>query len=132
MVQGRGFATRSVFSPKRRDIVMMDCSPSAGVEPANPHPALVLSPHRYNVGGLALMCHITSTSRNSPFEFFLRPEHRVKHGVDGYLQCDQVRCLDWKERRANRLGEVSEETFREVTSRLLVLINPGLGNASER
>jgi mRNA interferase MazF len=132
MVQARGFAPRSVFSPKRRDIVMIDCSPSAGVEPANPHPALVLSPHRYNVGGLALLCHITSTSRNNPFEIFLRPEQRVKHGVDGYLQCDQVRSLDWKDRRANRLGEVSEETFQEVTSRLLVLINPGLGTSSER
>lgn len=132
MVQGRGFAPRAVFSPKRRDIVMIDCSPSAGVEPANPHPALVLSPHRYNVGGLALMCHITSTSRNTHFEYFLRPEQKAKHGADGYLQCDQVRSLDWKNRRAHRLGEVSEEVFREVTSRLLVLINPELGNAGER
>jgi mRNA interferase MazF len=132
MANGRGFAARTTFIPKRRDIIMVDCSPSAGREPQDPHPALVISPQRYNVGGLALLCHISSRSQNHRFELFLSPDDRGRHGVDGYLQCDQVRCLDWKDRKAHRIGELPEELFMQVTSRLLPLINPTLGATAER
>jgi len=83
--------------------------------------ALVVSPLSYNrMVGLALVCPITSRVKGYPFEVPLPP------GLDvtGAILCDQLKSLDWRVRRAVRLGSVPDPIMHEVTARMLALVDP--------
>lgn len=107
------------YVPQRGDAVWVDLDPRVGHEQSGRRPALVLSPHRYNHRtGLALLCPITSHAKGYPFEVPL-PNGSPVTGVIG---ADQVRSLNWRARKATRIGTVSKETVAEVLARLGVLI----------
>jgi mRNA interferase MazF len=81
----------------------------------------VISPRTYNRKvGLALVCPITSRVKGYPFEVEL-PEDV---GVRGAVLCDQIKSLDWRARRASRLGAIPESVMQEVTARILALVDP--------
>jgi mRNA-degrading endonuclease toxin of MazEF toxin-antitoxin module len=40
------------------------------------------------------------------------------------ILCDQIKTLDWRARRATRLGSVSDAVLQEVTARILALVDP--------
>lgn len=105
----------SPYSPQRGDIVWLSFSPQAGHEQAGRRPGLVLSPKRYNEKvGLMLACPITSRAKGYPFEVTIP----VGAGVSGVILSDQLRSLDWRERRAEYAGRVAAGTLDEVRSRL--------------
>jgi mRNA interferase MazF len=107
--------------PQRGDVVWLQFNPQSGSEQAGRRPALVISPKAYNRRvGLAIVCPITSRVKGYPFEVEL-PE-----GLDvrGAILCDQIKSLDWRARRAARLGAVSAAVMQEVTARILVLVDP--------
>ena len=84
-------------------------------------PALVISPKSYNKKvGLALVCPITSRLKGYPFEVELPQGLEAK----GAILCDQLKSLDWRARRAARLGSVPDPVMQEVTARILALVDP--------
>jgi len=104
-----------VYVPQRGDVVWLSFSPQAGHEQAGRRPGLVLSPMRYNGKvGLMLACPITSHSKGYPFEVEI-PEGA---GVSGVILSDQLRSLDWRERRAEYAGRVDTATLDDVRSKL--------------
>lgn len=80
------------------DIVYLDFDPQAGHEQRGRRPALVVSNNLFNkVNSLTMVCPITHTDRNSPFQ--IRLDSRTK--TDGVVMCDQARMLDLNSRRAS-------------------------------
>jgi mRNA interferase MazF len=111
----------SDFVPDCRDLVWLVFDPQAGHEQAGRRPALVLSPKSYNEKvGLLLACPITSHVKGYPFEVLLPPGLPVQ----GIILADQVKSLDWRVRKAEKIGVVPSELFKEVLGKLLALLNP--------
>ena len=85
--------------PARGDVVWITLDPQSGHEQAGRRPALVLSPAAYNGRvGLALLCPITGQAKGYPFEVGV-PDGLA---VTGAVLSDQVKCLDWRTRKAAR------------------------------
>jgi mRNA interferase MazF len=117
--QGDLVSRKSAYVPERADLVWITLDPQAGHEQAGRRPAVVLSPSGYNkAAGLALFCPITSQAKGYPFEILIPPEAPVQ----GVVLTDQVRSLDWRVRRATRIGELPAETFTQVLQRVHVLL----------
>jgi len=113
---------KGTYIPERGDAVWITLDPQAGHEQAGRRPALVLSPSAYNSRvGLGLFCPITSQVKGYPFEVPL-PEGLPVAGVVG---ADQVKSLDWRARKAARIGAVSEEVVAQVLQRLQTLLTGG-------
>ena len=106
-------------NPRRGQVVRVRLDSVEGSEQGGTRPALVLSPSAYNGRvGLALLCPITSQAKGYPFEVPL-PEGSPVTGVVG---ADQVKSLDWRARKAARIGAVPEEVVAEVVRRLQTLL----------
>ena len=111
----------SPYVPARGDLVWLQFNPQAGHEQAGLRPALVIAPSSYNRRvGLAVCCPVTSQVKGYPFEVLL-PEGL---GVNGAVLSDQVKCLDWRVRRARRIGKVSDDVLQETMSKILALVDP--------
>lgn len=109
------------YVPNRGDLVWLEFNPRSGHEQAGHRPALVLSPRSYNHRvGLAVFCPITSRVKGYPFEVLLPPASKVQ----GAVLADQVKSLDWRARRAKRIGPAPEAVVEEATAKLLALIAP--------
>ena len=114
---------KGAYIPERGDAVWITRDPQAGHEQAGRRPALVLSPSAYNGRvGLALFCPITSQVKGYPFEVLLP----AGSPVSGVVGADQVKSLDWRARKAVRIGPVSEDVVSQVMHRLRTLL-PGVG-----
>lgn len=110
---------RRGYIPERGDAVWITLDPQAGHEQAGRRPALVLSPASYNGRvGLALLCPITSQAKGYPFEVAL-PEGLP---VAGVVLADQVKNLDWRVRKATRIGAVPAAAVARVLQRLNALL----------
>jgi mRNA interferase MazF len=110
---------KGAYVPQRGDAVWISLDPQAGHEQAGRRPALVLSPSAYNGRvGLALLCPITSQLKGYPFEVPI-PAGSTVTGVVG---ADQVKSLDWRARKAVRIGAVPEEVVTQVLQRLQTLL----------
>jgi mRNA interferase MazF len=109
----------NAYCPKRGDIVWLSFTPQAGHEQAGLRPALTLSPESYNRKvGLAIFCPITSQVKGYPFEVAIPQGSKV----NGAILADQVKSLDWQERRARFHGKVSDAVVSEVLNKLGVLL----------
>jgi len=107
------------YVPERGELVWLDFDPQAGREQAGRRPALVVSPKSYNArSGLALFCPVTSRVKGYPFEVGL-PEGSV---VSGVILADQVRSLDYRQRRAELAGQAPAAVLGEVRAKLRALI----------
>lgn len=107
----------SSYVPEAGDIVWISFSPQAGHEQAGHRPAVVLSPSAYNAKtSLMLCCPMTTRIKNYPFEVVVAAPEPVA------VLADQVRSLDWRERRARKKGEISATELAEVRAKLRALI----------
>ena len=107
------------YFPEAGDFVWLTFDPQAGHEQAGRRPALVLSPGVYNAkSGLALVCPVTNQAKGYPFEVPV-PSGR---GATGVILADQLRSVDWKARRAEKLAHCPIETLEEVRARLAPLL----------
>jgi mRNA interferase MazF len=61
-----------------------------------------------------LACPITSRAKGYPFEV----EIPIGAGVSGVILSDQLRSLDWRERRAEYVGKVDAGTLDNVRAKL--------------
>lgn len=111
----------AAYVPSRGDLVWLQFNPRAGHEQAGRRPALVISPSSYNRRvGLAVCCPITSQVKGYPFEVLL-PEGL---GVAGAILSDQMKSLDWRVRKASRIGSVPAHVLQEAAGKLLALVDP--------
>jgi mRNA interferase MazF len=109
------------YVPERGEIVWLEFNPQAGHEQAGRRPALVVSPGSYNRKvGLALFCPVTSQVKGYPFEVVLPPGL----GVQGAILSDQVKSLDWRVRRARRIGRIPPSVLDQTVGRILALMGP--------
>jgi len=107
--------------PEAGDFVWLTFDPQAGREQAGRRPALVLSPRAYNAkSGLALVCPITNQVKGYPFEVAVT----AGQGATGVILADHVKSVDWKARRAEKLGHCTPEVIEEVRAKLAPLIGP--------
>ena len=115
-----GLVRRKVaYVPGRGDAVWITLDPQAGHEQAGRRPALVLSPADYNGRvGLALLCPITGQAKGYPFEVPL-PEGSP---VSGVVLADQVKSLDWRARKAARIGPLPEAVIVQVLRKFNILL----------
>jgi mRNA interferase MazF len=113
---------KPAYVPERGDAVWITLDPRAGHEQAGRRPALVLSPSAYNGRvGLALFCPITNQVKGYPFEVPIPAGSPVK----GVVGADQVKSLDWRARKATRIGTVPEAVVEQVLERLQTLLAGG-------
>lgn len=110
----------SEYIPGVGDVVWIDFDPQSGNEIQKRRPALVLSPLLYNstAMNLAFLCPITTTVRGNPFEVQM-PESL---GIEGVILSDQVKSMDWRERKASFICKVPEETVHRVLRRIEALL----------
>ena len=109
----------STFVPDAGDLIWLTFDPQAGHEQAGRRPALVLSPKPYNQNaGLAIACPVTSQIKGYPFEVPVP----AGCGLKGVILADHVKSLDWKARRAERIGRVAPSILNEVLARLAPLL----------
>jgi len=107
------------YVPARGDLVWLEFDPQAGHEQAGRRPALAVSHGVYNVKvGLAIFCPVTSQVKGYPFEVPL-PDGL---GVRGVVLSDQVKCLDWRARRATLIAAVPPAVLDQVVARIVALI----------
>ena len=111
----------AAYVPARGELVWLQFTPQAGHEQAGHRPALVISPSSYNRRvGLAICCPVTSRVKGYPFEVLL-PQGL---GVEGAILSDQIKSLDWRVRKARRIGSVPAEVLQETVGKLLALVDP--------
>jgi mRNA interferase MazF len=111
----------AAYVPSRGDLIWLQFNPQAGHEQAGHRPALVISPTSYNRRvGLAVCCPVTSQVKGYPFEVLL-PEGL---GVEGAILSDQIKSLDWRVRKASRIGSVPADVLQETVGKLLALVDP--------
>lgn len=107
------------YVPERGDLVWLCFDPQAGHEQAGRRPALVLSPASYNrASGLMLACPLTTRVKGYPFDVPL-PKGLA---VSGVIQADQVRSLDWGQRRAERIAKAPASVLSAVLERVALLL----------
>lgn len=79
----------------------------------------MVSPRAYNRKvGLALLCPLTTRVKGYPFEVRLPPDIQA----DGAILADQVKSLDWRARKARRLGVVPRDVLEDVLAKLHTIL----------
>lgn len=101
----------AAYVPRKGDFVAVTLDPRAGHEQKGRRPALVVSNDLFNRHtGMAVACPITRTDRRFPFHV------PVGEGlpVTGFVMVDQVKSMDFRARRAKRIGKAPDSLLNEV------------------
>jgi mRNA interferase MazF len=107
------------YTPDRGDIILLSFDPTLGREQKGMRPAVVISPKLYNgAARLALVCPITRQRKGYPFEVEIVSDQ----GVDGAVLVDQLRSIDWKERKARRVGVLTADQLQELLAKVATLV----------
>ncbi len=105
--------------PQRGDVIWLEFDPQAGREQAGRRPAVVLSPASYNAPTSRALCvPVTTKAKGYPFEVALP----AGFPVQGVAIADQVKCLDWRARYAQRIGTLPPEVLAQVLARARALL----------
>ncbi len=107
------------YIPERGDLIWINFNPQSGHEQSGKRPALVISPAKYNIKtGLALVVPVTQQKKGYPFEVEI--PHKLL--VSGVVLSDQVKCLDWRVRKAMFICKLDQAVTIEVLKKLGTLI----------
>jgi mRNA interferase MazF len=105
------------YVPDAGDIVWLRFAPQAGHEQSGHRPALVVSPAAYNgKTSLMLCCPMTTQIKGYPFEVI------VTGTRSGAVLADQVKSLDWVERKARYKAKVSPSELSSVRAKIIALV----------
>ena len=97
-------ATRTLWSPDRRDMIWINCNPN--------HPLLVLSPKAFNERtGIVIGLPMTTARYNDTNPFAVKFEG--PQGLASYVLGHQPKSFDWRARKAkpHPWKQVSEDVF---------------------
>ncbi len=101
------------YIPKRGDYITADFDPQSGHEQRGRRPALVISNDLFSKHtGLAIACPITTTRRGYPFHVEIPDSEKVT----GVVMVEQVKSIDFRARRVQRIGLASTQVLEEVLS----------------
>ena len=103
--------------PDRGNLIIVSFDPQAGHEQAGRRPALVLSRRAYaRSTKIIVCCPITNTRRRTHLHVPLPPQA----GLAEFVMCEQLRSLDYRARRATKVGDAPRDLLDEV----LAVIEP--------
>jgi mRNA interferase MazF len=103
----------AAFVPRKGDLIALSFDPQSGHEQSGRRPALVVSNDLFNQHtGLCIACPVTSTRRDFPFHVALPDDH----DVTGFVMVEQVKSIDYRARRAKRIGQAPAQVLDEVLS----------------
>ena len=103
----------SNYVPRKGDFVAVTFDPQSGHEQRGQRPSLVVSNTLFNRHtGLSIVCPLTKTDRQFPFHVAVvnNPE------VSGFVMVEQVKPIDFRTRKAKRIGKASDGLLDEVLS----------------
>ena len=101
------------YIPEKGDFVILTFDPQAGHEQRGRRPALVVSNTLFNRHtGLAMMCPITNTKRNTPFHV----EVPLGSSLTGYIMVEQIKSVDYTSRNVRFVEKSPEFVLNEVLS----------------
>lgn len=107
------------YIPASGDIVWLEFDPQAGKEIQKTHPAVVISPSKYNEKtGLALFMPVTSQIKGYPFEVVISEKP-----IHGAILCDQIRSLDWRVRKAKFITRLPPNIMANVIAKFVPLLD---------
>lgn len=107
------------YIPDCGDLIWLEFDPQAGHEQSGRRPALVISPSKYNqTVSLALVCPITSKSKNYPFEVNLSDDCKIK----GVILADHIKSVDWYCRKAKFIAKASSQIIAETIAKIETII----------
>jgi mRNA interferase MazF len=107
------------YIPCKGDLIAVTFDPQAGHEQKGRRPALVVSNTIFNQRtGLAMVCPLTTTDRGYPFHV----EILNVPAVHGFVMVEQIKSLDYRARKAKKLGHASDQALDEVLSILDAVI----------
>jgi mRNA interferase MazF len=103
----------TTYVPQKGDFITVTFDPQSGHEQRGRRPALVLSNTLFNRHtGLAIVCPLTNTERSFPFHVAV-----MNHpNVTGFVMVEQVKSIDFRARKAKRIGRSSDSVLEEVLS----------------
>jgi mRNA interferase MazF len=101
------------YVPQKGDFISVSFDPQSGHEQRGRRPALVVSNTLFNSRtGLAIVCPLTNTDRSFPFHVAVVNDPKVT----GFVMVEQVKSIDFRARKAKRMGRASDNVFAEVLS----------------
>ena len=101
------------YVPLKGDLITLTFDPQSGHEQRGRRPALVVSNDLFNKHtGLCIACPITNTRRDYPFHVSI-PEGQ---DVTGFVMVEQVKSIDFRSRKARRIGKAPAQVLEEVLS----------------
>ena len=101
------------YVPRKGDLIALNLDPQSGHEQRGRRPALVVSNDLFNKHtGLCLACPITNTRRDYPFHVSI-PEGQ---DVTGFVMVEQVKSIDFRSRKARRIGKAPAQVLEEALS----------------
>jgi mRNA interferase MazF len=113
------------YIPDEGDVIWINFDdPPVGHEQSGHRRAVVISAMAYNSKGLAIVCPITRTVKNYSFE--VPVPKNLNLTTVGVILADHIKSVDWKERKANFIEKVNQETLYEIQQRLNCLILPSI------
>lgn len=106
------------YIPDTGDIIWLNFDPQAGHEQAGHRPAVVLTPANYNgLTGLLICCPLTTKIKGYPFEV------HINSSPKNVILSDQVKSLDWRIRKAEFKGKVSDVELSEIKGKIAALLD---------
>lgn len=101
------------YVPQQGDFIAVTFDPQSGHEQRGRRPALVVSKTLFNRHtGLVIVCPLTSTARDFPFHVAVTDAPNVT----GFVMVEQVQSIDFRARKAKRIGSASDSVLEEVLS----------------
>ena len=101
------------YIPRKGDFISVSFDPQSGHEQMGRRPALVVSNNLFNKHtGLAVVCPLTHTDRRFPFHVTVDDTPDVA----GFVMVEQVKSIDFRSRKAKRIGKASDNLLTEVLS----------------
>lgn len=99
--------------PERATLIALTFDPQSGHEQRGRRPALVVSNDLFNKHtGMCIVCPITHTRRDYPFHVEI-PEDQ---DVIGVIMVEQVKAIDFRSRKARRIGTAPQPVLDEALS----------------
>ena len=103
----------TTYVPQKGDFITVTFDPQSGHEQRGRRPALVVSNSLFNGHtGLAIVCPLTNTEWSFPFHVAVVNDPNVT----GFVMVEQVKSIDFRARKAKRIGRSSDSVLEEVLS----------------
>ena len=101
------------YVPQKGDYIAVTFDPQSGHEQRGHQPALVVSNTLFNEHtGLAIVCPLTNTDRSFPFHVAVTDDPTLT----GFVMVERVKSIDFRARKAKRIGQASDNVLEEVLS----------------